>query len=245
MPNSNKPLKQLGLTNLEANIYKTLRDSPNSTVKILSGSIKKPVESLHRSIQSLKSKGFVYVSNEYPKKYNTIPLKSIYINKIQDLDSIFNQLLTKSSEKTSLDKSNLIRYIPDRETHHKLGEGLFNKLKEEVLIIASGTGEFKPSFFESMVRINEAGKKHRIIAMSLDEDNVEKLRIWKKNGIQIRHKKGKDFNIIIYDREIIQISVRIKEGSKEKEGFLIKNKNLASFLAEFHHFLWDKSEEIV
>ncbi|OGM08387.1 hypothetical protein A2Z67_01535 [Candidatus Woesebacteria bacterium RBG_13_36_22] len=236
-------LSRLGLTKLEVDIFSVLNNKPASA-KDLSVVLDKPIESIHRSLQNLKNKGFLSFSDTHPKIFNAVPLRSIYTSKISELDAIFDQLIPEVADEIGSTKSGLIKYIPNRETHHKIGEDLFRNLKREVLIIASGTGEFKPSFFEAMVRINQKGIRHRVIAMSLDERNIDKLQIWKRNGIQVRHKKGKGINLVVFDREVVQIAVRVTEGSKEKEGFLIKNVSLAEFLAEFHEYIWNKSKEI-
>ncbi|MBN1111634.1 MAG: hypothetical protein JXA53_01820 [Bacteroidales bacterium] len=238
-------LSKLELTNLEANVYEILYKNAKLDATTTAKKLDKPVESIHRTINKLKSKGFITSNSDYPQKHYVIPMDTIINNKILELGGLLAEYGEKISGKHPSQKTNLIKYIPNRETHHIIGENLFNRLKNEVLIIASGTGEFKPSFFASMVKINKAGKKHRIIAMSYDESNVEKLTNWKNNGIQIRYKKGKALNLIIYDRELIQIALRTKEGSREKEGLLINNKDLATFLGEFHDYLWKNSSEIV
>jgi sugar-specific transcriptional regulator TrmB len=244
MANLPPNLKILGLTKLETATYLALGKSPQSTAAGLSKILNTPVESTHQTLSKLKQKNYITSSNEYPKKHQTVPSDLIRINKISESEDALNQLLRLSPSLSETHQSNLIQYIPNRQTYHQISQEQLEKLKNEVLIIASGTGEFEPSFFNALVKINQSNKIHRTVVLSFDTTNTEKLKNWIKNGFQIRYRPGNGINLIIYDRETVQIAVHTVVGSREKQGFLITNKDLANFLAEFHNYLWKNSDII-
>jgi sugar-specific transcriptional regulator TrmB len=237
-------LKSLGLTTLESKIYLSLVQDSQATAAFISSTLHAPVESVHRSIKSLKDKGFITFSYKYPRQFQLTDINLIALNKYQALTEAISGLEKLFPTSTKITKPNSIKFIPDRQSYHQVSHTLISHLKKEILIIASGTGEFEPSYFESLVNINKQGKIYRTIVMTYDQTNLEKLKHWQQNGMQIKFRRGQGFNLIIYDREIVQTAIRTTPGSREKQGFLIRNPDLASFLAEFHNYLWKKSSKI-
>lgn len=236
-----KKLHKLGLSRLEAKAYLYLAKSGEKNAKEIAKGLEIVTQAVYRPLRGLIEKGFVVPKGKHPADFYTLPI-----------EIGANSLITKLQERISnISKKERVReialpfqIITSRKVHRILGDKNLKRAKKEVLVIASGTGEFSPDFTKTMFDMAKRGVDHRVIVLNLGKVNGDRLKYWKKNKFKIRYRKGRGVNLVIYDRDVVQMGFRLKEESKEKIGFIIKNKSLAGFLGEFYDYLWSKSMEI-
>ena len=99
--NLRKILKIKRISKLENDIYTELSQKGYLTVKQLSKLIKRPVESVNRSVNTLIQKGFVYSFESHPRKLKALPLE---IGIENYLSSIYFHLFHKNTLKDYLNK---------------------------------------------------------------------------------------------------------------------------------------------
>ena len=232
-------LVKIGFTPYEIQVYDFITSHPYSTVKMIATTLKRPVESANRVVNHLEIKGFIESIGKYPKKLVSIPLEQAISDYIGTGITSFSP---KELSKKQLGKK--LQVILGRKQYHQVGNKLFKRAKREILIAASGRGDFSPEFFKTMVDRTIKENIHKIIVYNVDSENKERLRNWKKNKFQVRHKQGKGINLNIYDREIVQVGMRMSDETKEKVGFVIHNESIGKFFGEFYDFLWKSSKEI-
>lgn len=236
-----KILKRLGLTRLESKTYNLLLDKGvESNAKNISSATGIRLEAIYRILNSLTRKGLVIATGSHPKFYKALPkeigAKVLLENYQKNAEKIFEGRIKENKWPISI--------ILGRNNYHKVGEKLFKRVQAEVLVIASGTGDLSSDFIKTKFDATKNKVNYKIVATTHDSTNIDKLKNWQKNNFQVRFKSGEGINLVIYDREIIQIGFRIRESSKEKLGLLIKNKSLASFLGEFYDYIWSKAAKV-
>jgi len=226
-------IKQNRISVLEESLYQIIAKNDDLTVKKLATLLKRPVQSINRTVNLLSKKGFIQILGKYPKKLKAIPLEIVLAQQFSQLSGL---------NTAELQNDFPLSFLPSRKIYHQVGENLFSQVRSEVLLISSGTGELGAEYYKTIVKKILAGVKYKILVLSNDEDNNDLVRNWQKNGIEVRYKKGKGFNLVVYDRKKIQLGVRVTENSKEKWGIVIKNESLGQFMGEFFDDMWNKSE---
>lgn len=234
-------LKVLGLSKLEIKIYKELLKSGAINAKQLASRVGIVTQGLYRPLRCLVERNLVMPVGKHPAKYETLPLEVAADKSVRKIKSLVE---TPGRIGRLIDSMLPFRIITNRKSYHKLGERYFKQTKSEVWLIASGTGQLSPDFTKTMFDAVTKGVDYRIIALSYGELNKDKIENWKKNRFRVRHKVGKGVNLVIYDRKIVQIGLRVQGGSREKVGLIIFNRSLAEFLGEFYDYLWGKAERI-
>ena len=79
-----KLLRELGLSELEANIYIWLLENKRSTGYKISGQIGKPVANTYKALKSLQNKGAVISDDSKGTTYfDTIPIEE-FLNKLEN-----------------------------------------------------------------------------------------------------------------------------------------------------------------
>lgn len=232
--------KILGLSKSEIKAYKLLLKSGDKlTAKEIAEKLNVRVEAAHRLLIKLKRKGLITSIGSHPSYFKTLPIEVGVTNVSQRLQSRLRKLIHNFSP---VDSVLPLRIIPNRKTYHRLGEQYFKKAQKEVSVIASGKGQLSQDFTKTMHDATERKVEYRIISTTFGKPNQELLRNWRKNGFKVRYRKGKGFNLVIYDRNVVQLGFRLSDSSREKYGVVIKNESLAEFLGEFFDHLWKNSE---
>lgn len=219
------------LSSLEKEIYSFLARNPKpATINEISFGLKRPVESINRSVNHLFWKNFVIFDKKYPKLISPLPPEIGVSNFLNDL-ALFLPSFSPL-------------FLPNRNLYHLTGKKLFGEAGRQVSSIVSGTGDLDPDFFMTMVDKVKRGLVYRLIVLKLDQSNLEKLNYWKQNNFQIRHLKGQGINLAIYDSSVVQIGYRLMGNSREKCGIVIKNQTLAVFMEDFFNHHWKKAKPI-
>ena len=222
------------LSKSELKIYKYLLNGDVKTAKIIANEFDILVEATHRSLKSLRSKGLIASFGKYPTYFQALPM---------ELGALAISQRFQKNLKAG-DKPLPLRVITHRQKYHEVGEENFKRATKEVLVIASGTGDLSQDFTKTMFDATRKGVDYRIICLTFGKPNSELLENWRKNGFKIKYRKGKGFNLVIYDRKMVQMGIRLTESFKEKYGLIIRNESLSEFLGEFFDFLWKSSKEI-
>lgn len=191
-------------------------------------------------MSSLVSKGLVVSTGKYSAKYRALPMEVGLGKYFESVSEKFRKVL-QNKEVDFL--GGPFNFITSRAEYHRVGERLFKEVRKEVLVIASGTGDLSADFTKVMVDAVQVGVVYKILALTLGEVNRDQLENWKKNGFLVRYKQGENINLVIYDREIIQMGFRLEPDSREKIGILIQNETLGKFLGEFYDYLWESARE--
>jgi sugar-specific transcriptional regulator TrmB len=228
-------IKQKRISPLEEKIYHTLSNNNNLSVKDLATLLDRPVESINRSVNLLIHKGFTQVTGKYPKHIKAIPLELVFSQSLPTLSDLISSEIKNNFPLT---------FLPSRTIYHQTGQNLFLEANKEILMISSGTGDLNAEYYKIINNKIHKGVTYKILALSNDKNYKNLKENWKKNGIEVRYKKGKDFNVIIYDRNVVQIGIRIAESSKEKWGLVIRNESLGQFMGEFFDDMWSKAKPL-
>lgn len=236
-----KHLKALGLSKLEIRTYKALLGKKGLTAKEVSRPTGAGVEASYRLLNNLINKGLIVSFGKHPARFRALPVDMGVEHLVQGFYEIGEKLATREDFRLT---SSPIRVIPNRRVYHQVGQEQFDQVKKEVLVIASGTGELNPEFIETKFGAVKRGVVYKILALSLDETNREKLKSWQRTGFLVRHRSGTGVNLVVYDRKIIQMGFRVQKGFREKYGILVFNPTLAQFLGEFFDYLWEKAREV-
>jgi len=233
--------KKLGISRREKEVFGLLSDGQKRTAKEVAVNLRLQVPAAHRLLKRLARICMVVALGKHPVNWQALPLEVGVGNYVSEI----GKLAQEAGIKPKLNMSFLpFRIIPNRKEYHKMGERLFNRVKKEVLVIASGTGDLSAEFVGAKFGAVGRGIRYRILAMTQNASNSDKLKNWQKTGFEIRFKEGKGINLVIYDRRLVQLAIRIEEDSKEKMGLLIENKTLAEYLGEFYDFLWKNATVI-
>ena len=234
-------LQKIGLSCLQRQVYITALGHDSLTVKEVASIIKRPKESVNRTVNLLASLGFITLIGKFPAKLKAVPVEIATTNHLNNLFQIPGQL---SKNVKYAPNNDLLRVITNRNSYHQVGKDLFNQCQKEVLVIASGTGDLFPEFIKTMVDKVRSGVSYKIIATTYNQANQEEIANLQKNNFQVKYYSGYGVNLVIYDRSIIQIGLRISDNSKEKWGIVINNQSLSQFLGDFFDFLWTKSKNV-
>ena len=232
----NELLNQKRISKLEESIYTVLSKENSLTVKKVATILKRPVESINRSVNSLINKGFVRSIGKYPMILRVIPIEIALSQSLPFLNNLISSEISQNIFPFT--------FLPSRQIYHQAGQNLFSKVRKEVLLIASGTGNLTPEYFRTITQQINVGVKYKMIVLSKNEFNKILMENWQKNGIEIRYKKGEGFNLSVYDRKTIQLGIRILNDSNEKWGLVIQNNSLAEFMGEFFDDMWKRSKPI-
>ena len=197
-----KKLKSLGLSRLEIKTYLYLLRRGKVTAKELAKETGVRLEAIYRPLRSLISKGLVISFGKHPARLQALPIEVGMSKLLENYQNVAQGIINKVRINAIIGP---FKIIPNREAYHRLGERYFKKIKKEVLVIASGTGELNQEFIRTKAEAVRKGIEYKILALSLGDFNREKLEAWQKTGFKVRHRKGKEFNLVNYDREIIQI----------------------------------------
>lgn len=235
-----KHLTKLGLTSLEAKTYTNLLKHGPLSAKEIAQKVGVGNEAVYRLLNSLIKKGLINVHGKRPQKYQAIPLATSVSNLLSQYQAIVNKILNN----IDLPQDYPWQVITNRENYHKIGNELFKKVHKEVLVLASGTGDLAPEFTKTMRDAIKKGAVYKIIGQTTGKPNLLQIKNWQRNGFLVRQKAGKGINLVVYDREKVQIGFRVAEGTKEKTGLVISNPSLAKFMSEFYDFLWKTANKI-
>jgi len=226
-------LSQFRISPLEREIYLCLVNHPKQSVVDLSGAVRRSVESINRSVNSLCHKGFVEITGKYPKIINAIPLEQVFPN----------TKLTKGDNQADLTQP-FFQIINKRSEYFEESMKKIRNAASSICIYSSGSGEFVPEYFRLMCEKIKQGINYRVIIQSLNENNQVKIENWLKNKIQVRVFAGKGVNFIIIDQRFIQIGFRVKDESKEKVGIMIENQTLAGLFSDLFENMWDQAQQL-
>lgn len=231
-------IDMLKLTALEQKILEEIQKYDQVTVLEISRAVRRPRESVSRSVNSLRDKGLVEFLSGRPRKIYTVPYGVV-------AQELVTKISSSLDDEKGVDSIHLpFMFIHNREAHHQLGMKLFNESENEVLSIVSGRGDLHPDFYKVMIEKIQKGVQYKLIILHYDEINKKMIENWKKNGFEVRFLPGEEINIEVYDRKIVQFGVRMLAGSREKVGMVIRNASLGKFMGEFFDNLWKKGEVV-
>jgi len=173
----NSALTEIGLTQYEAKIYKTLTGEGVSTAKDVSNICGIPYGKIYEVISSLSKKGFIEVLPTKPMKYRALDpciiLKSVKeerLKKLNNAESIITAELRTSFEKTKefMESKGYFWIISGRMAINKKIEELLNKANNYVYIYTTAKGMERLSLYNDIIK--KAAKRGVDVKISASSD---------------------------------------------------------------------------
>lgn len=241
-------LDLFGLTRYEEMVYISLVKLGLSTAHEISKKSKVPYGKIYTVLASLHEKKFIIKYEGIPQRFAAADPKVIFDEKVrekeeelvryrQKSESIIKKLGTLSNKKNeqSLDK---IKTIEGYKNYLNLSVELHKKA-EKTWHSISELSTYKPHI-EAYKECIGRGVKVKML-VSLPEATEEKIRIWKKIGVELR---GIDMHpakfSVIDDKEI---TIRL---TKEKKyvSLWIQNPALSHIMKNYFEILWEEAKPL-
>ena len=207
----NSALTEIGLTQYEAKIYKTLTGEGVSTAKDVSNICGIPYGKIYEVISSLSKKGFIEVLPTKPMKYRALDpciiLKSVKeerLSKLNKAETIITSELGKSFEKTKefMESKGYFWVVSGRMAVNKKIEELLNKANNYVYVYTTAKGlERLNTYNEIFKKAAKRGVDIKISASSDAQHNP--LKFLKPLNIKLSNLKLGNHLICIDGKEAL------------------------------------------
>jgi sugar-specific transcriptional regulator TrmB len=242
-------LVNLGLSKQEARIYLFLLKSGALDAKQIAVGINCLVPAIYRATKKLESKKLVSVLKTTPLTFQALPPKlalSSFAKKravnIEKKGEEISDVLARVS-KTAPFSATKIDLIIGRKQIFNISSGMVAKTKKEIALISIGETIPQKLLLE-MKKASDRGVKIRMVAHKYDEENIEILRNFIKNGYEIRHYPDWGFHLVVYDSKKSLLIVNNPEDPIERSAMLIYSKGLSKALRDYFYSVWKKATKV-
>lgn len=205
-------LNQVGLNDLEANIYIWLMQNKKSTGYKVAKGLNKPVANTYKALNSLEEKGAVICDDSLNKKYyENLPIKE-FLNKKENEFKQTRNLIQKEIEKIDSEKTTGGIYrINSKELVYEKAISLIATTEDKLLI-----DSFPVPLKRLKKRIeNEKVGKKKFYLKSYDDESVENVhQIRAINGKQVLRLFKGQWLIMIRDTEESLIAFFDRKGDR-------------------------------
>lgn len=244
-------LKELGLTQYEIDIYKTLLREGTLIGSKIHKLSKVPHGKTYESLVKLENKGLVTVTKTKPKEFTAINPKTAIQNLVRSQVEHLQDV--KDSTIGGLEKLRSLKPIKEEIREKvKIGAGkksifpivldMYETAKKEVKEIF--TYEVRP--FSHIRVVNEAlkrGVKVRFL-ISQKPKNLKQIKEDAKAGIEIRYFPIDELRFVIKDdEESIQTLVNPRD-RRDRISIYIQSSALSKALSSYYEEVWKKAEVI-
>lgn len=239
-------LKNLGLTEKEAEVYITLLQTPKSTAYSIAkkSGLKRPT--VYVVLEDLINKGIATKTfREKMSLYTAIHPKELFsvaAKKLQNAQLILPELEALSGEK---DYKIKINYFEGTEGFRKLYKNKIKTLEGDEIISFVGHNELgQENSIKYMDEFNNERVKKNIINRAIisdDQRNKKYIENPEKSLMDLRlvpvEKFNNNISIDVYNNFVEIIS------SKNLQGILLENSEIAKTLKQIFEILWEKLED--
>lgn len=239
-----KTLKNLGLTEYEAQISLTLLKIGKSKASEISKNCAVPKNKIYDSLETLSKKGIVQIVPSSPKKYfiqNIQTLNILLQNKKEELENLKQDFekLKKLEKQNNLSSTNEpISIINGKEALLSKLKQEASNLSKECLIVSKGT-QANPTLIRLTEYAIKKGVKTRILFPKTD---TNKIAEWKTIGAKIKYlEKSPELSFSIFDNKICRLNININNDSNDPT-LWIENKNFLNLLKEKFEILWKQAK---
>ena len=242
-------IKQFGLSTYQAKTYDALLKEGPSTAHIISKISAVPTGKIYPILDSLVEKRFVKFTGGRPKMYIAIAPEVVFgevlekrQNKLEKMQQDATDLISNYGKLSNIkdDKAeDLVEAYLGHITAFSKSVILHNKAKIYWKTISRLT--INKEHLDACSRAIKRGVK--VIAItSPKETTPERVREWRRRGIEVRFLDELPFRLSIYDD--LGIVFRFShEKSKEYVGAHIRNKKLARGMNKFFDSLWEVAKK--
>ncbi|MCX6793833.1 MAG: helix-turn-helix domain-containing protein [Candidatus Gottesmanbacteria bacterium] len=241
-------LVTVGLTPQEAGIYLALLKNQKLRVRDVARELGIMVPSVHRSLASLKRKGFVTTFGKRPLKLMAVEPKlalgKLVGDRYQNELAVERQIEEALKRQTSPEAELGVEFLESKQATYEYTLPLINKLQKEMLILSVGE-PIPEEIFLALFRAIKRGVVVKMLAETYNETNRELLKNWKKNGWQVRYmpKPTLDFTLTILDGTVAVVQIRREKEKDQRVGIVIHNPAYAAAQREYFTALWQKAKE--
>jgi len=238
-------LKLLGLNTYEAKAYETLLKEGASTAHLIAKKSGVPSGKIYPTLESLEAKGFVRFTEGRPKTYVAVSPEVAFGDVLKKERNRFQNIHKKSKELITI----YSKLQPAKEEKvQEIVEAYFGRSTAFVRSIT--LHHQAQSYWKTISRLT-INKKHlqacgnavkrgvKILAItSPKETTLERVRQWKKRGVEVRFLDELPFRLSIYDDQGVVFRFS-HEKSKQYVSTHIRNTKLAKGMSSFFDSLWD------
>lgn len=240
-------LQELGLTKQESRIYVFLLKENKATAKLISSSLRIPVQAVYRSCHNLNRMGFVGEQKVRPIEFIVVPEKLSVPSYIKSREMIFEnitrELFLQRGEKKEKENPTKVNLIFGEKEMFESSARAFHRAKNEILVISIGQ-ELPPELLLAQKNAVQRGVVSRMIAHKNDKENRQVLESFKANSIEVRHFPDWGYHLVIVDGKQAMIAVNNPRKTKERVGIEFYGEGLSKALRDYFYSVWEKAKPV-
>jgi sugar-specific transcriptional regulator TrmB len=245
-------LKDLGLTEYEIRVYRTLLVLGTAKGGDISKTSKVPHGKTYLALHTLADKGLITIIPEKPKLFRALPPKQginrFLEDKKREIDGIGESVIKSLRNVKQRPKEEVherVQVVLGFEKMFKLYVNYANTAEKEMLVFS--VGEKIPNYVKKTIR-NLVKKKLdcKFIATKFDDENRGILKEFQqKIGWEMRHYPGGKFTFSVTDSRYVLINVRNPENREDRISIFFESKDMGKSMREYFYMMWKKAKPIM
>jgi sugar-specific transcriptional regulator TrmB len=241
-----KNLIRLGLSLHEARTYYALlKKSPLSVTDLATQLMVFP-SALYRILEKLKKEHMITLTVQRPKTFTAInpeiALESFIHNRISSLQKFKSELLS-SLPTVPENADTRIDLLGGKDELFQAYASLAASAHNEILIISLGEKVSEEILLANRDCI-ERGIRIRFLVHRYDQTNKDLLHRWVRMGLEVRHRQGAGFHLVVADAKVALLSVSKPNDPENRVTLKIHNPYLSLALTEYFESLWQNAQRI-
>jgi len=225
-----------------AEIYQLLQNGKVMSAKEIGRHLRIFPNAVYRAVRQLLVLGFVEEIYTYPVKFQAKPTSEAL--------ELFSAMMRQNFQaafslqhQPHIHKLLPLTFVQRRQDLLKMTDRDTYQAKSAINLIVSGLEVPAETILQSQ-RAVERGVKVRLIAQNWDEISEEKLRSWKKAGVEVRRYPSIEARIFIFDHRVVYFTSYDSKNIHEAIGTRFDYAPYAQMMDELFEQRWKLGKEI-
>ncbi len=226
-----------------AAIYRLLQNGRALSAKEIGRHLGIFPNAVYRAVKQLLALGFVRQIHRYPVKYQAAASDEaleFYLSLVrQSFQSAFGQ----GKHQLRTHKLLPLTFVQRRQDLLQMTAKDTYAAKSEINLIASGVEVPAETILQNQ-RAVERGVRVRLLVENLREISEDKLRSWKKAGVEVRRYPSIEARIFIFDHKVVYFTSYDPENIQQALGMRFDYAPYAALMDELFEQRWKLGKEI-
>lgn len=226
-----------------AEIYHLLLKGKSMSAKDIGKQLRIFPNAVYRAVKQLLALGFVEEIYSYPIKFQAKPPSQALELFLGAARQSFGVAFGLGSKNQHIHKLLPLTFLQTRSQLLAMTAKDTARTKSEINLIASGTEVPAETILQNQ-RAVERGIMVRLLVQNLKEVTPEKLRSWKKAGVEVRHYPLIEARIFIFDHKIVYFTSYDPINKEIAIGMRFDYDPYAQMMDELFEQRWKLAKEI-